>query len=140
LTEEQVKALAEGMRKRWPPQSRPAGQPAPPSLQTKPAGPGNIDAGARVFRRACADCHGADGKGGQRTVGAINDPEKAFLALISDQALRRIAITGRPDLDMPDYAGTKGRDSDFRPLTGEDIDNLLALLVSWRQPGANKRE
>ena len=37
--------------------------------------------------------------GTARSGGAINVP--AFLALISDQALRRIIITGRPDLGMP---------------------------------------
>ena len=59
-------------------------------------------AGAGVFARACAGCHGDQGQGGERRrqAGAINDP--AFLALISDQALRRIVITGRPDLGMPD--------------------------------------
>ena len=31
----------------------------------------------------------------------MNEPD--FLALVSDQALRRIIITGRPDLGMPNY-------------------------------------
>ena len=67
--------------------------------------PGSRERGAKVFARACAGCHGdrrrrASGDGDRR--GAINDP--AFLALISDQALRRIIITGRPDLGMPTFA------------------------------------
>jgi mono/diheme cytochrome c family protein len=111
-------------------------------LHPEKAAPGNAEAGARVFRQACADCHGTDGKGGPRTVGAINDPERAFLALISDQALRRYIITGRPDLGMPDYAGGKDRRAtDFRPLTGKDVDDLVALLASWRRAGpANGNE
>ncbi len=66
---------------------------------------GSRERGAMVFERACAGCHGPNGTGGERngaTGGAINAP--AFLALISDQALRRIIITGRPDLGMPTYA------------------------------------
>ena len=57
---------------------------------------------------------------------AIHDP--AFLDLISDQALRRIVITGRADLGMPDYAH-----HDKEALTPEDVTNLVALLSLWRQ-------
>ncbi len=67
-----------------------------------------------MFARACAGCHGNQGQGGkngEQQVGAINN--QAFLALISDQALRRYAITGRPDLGMPAYDGKAGRLSDF---------------------------
>ena len=49
-----------------------------------------------MFARACAGCHGSQGQGGEhggRPVGAINEP--AFLALISDKALRRI-VDHRP--------------------------------------------
>jgi mono/diheme cytochrome c family protein len=90
-----------------------------------------------VFARACAGCHGEFGEGG--AAGPINDP--SFLALTSDQALRRLIITGRPDLGrltgepdsgMPDYAGTNGRDSDFKRLTSDEISELVDLLASWR--------
>jgi mono/diheme cytochrome c family protein len=82
-----------------------------------------------VFARACAGCHGEDGRG-ENGAGAINDP--SFLALISDQALRRLIITGRPDLGMPDYAKEDGRDPDFRPLTSQDVDDLVDLMGYWR--------
>ena len=85
-----------------------------------------------VFARACAGCHGGHGQG-NASAGAINDP--SFLALISNQALRRLTITGRSDLGMPDYAGTDGRDPDFRPLTSREIDELVDLLASWRTCG-----
>lgn len=90
-----------------------------------------------VFARACAGCHGEFGEGGE--AGPIND--HSFLALTSDQALRRLIITGRPDLGiltgqpdsgMPDYAGTNGRDSDFKRLTSDEISELVDLLASWR--------
>ncbi len=90
--------------------------------------------GAKVFARACASCHGPLGEGGESGdagAGAINDP--AFLALITDQTLRRYAITGRPDLGMPDYADNSGRSHDYQPMTSAEIVDLVALLASWRQ-------
>ena len=135
LTATQVKVLAEGIKKRWGPPASPAGS-VPPYIAPAGTGGGNKDEGARVFARACAGCHGNQGQGGkngERQVGAINDP--AFLALISDQALRRYAITGRPDLGMPAYDGKAGRPADFRPLTSAEIDDLVALLAYWRQGG-----
>jgi mono/diheme cytochrome c family protein len=84
-----------------------------------------------VFDRACASCHGKDGLGGKDKVGPIH--ESAFLALISDQAVRRIILTGRRDLKMPDYAGKAGRPPDFRPLSPTDVADLLALVSEWRR-------
>ena len=132
LTDAEVQVLAEGIKKRWGPAA--SGEAPPPYLSPAGARSGNLDEGARAFARACAGCHGYQGQGGEhggRPVGAINEP--AFLALISDKALRRTAITGRPDLGMPGYDGTAGRPADFRPLTSVQIDNLVALLASWRQ-------
>jgi cytochrome c oxidase cbb3-type subunit 3/ubiquinol-cytochrome c reductase cytochrome c subunit len=137
LTSEQVKVLAAGIKERWGPvESAPSG--APPYLlsQARPEGDGagNSEEGEKVFARACASCHGSHGQGGRhggKPVGAINDPD--FLALISDQALRRIVITGRSDLGMPDYADPEGRPESFTPLTAQDVTNVAALLGSWRQ-------
>jgi mono/diheme cytochrome c family protein len=98
---------------------------------------GDKEPGAKVFARACASCHGSNGEGGMKgdhPVGAIND--QAFLSLTSDQVLRRYAITGRPDLGMPDYAGKAGRVPDFQPLTSQEISDLVALLGYWRQGGS----
>ncbi len=89
-----------------------------------------------IFRRACAGCHGPNGAGGEGShsrVGAINAP--AFLALISDQALRRIIITGRSDLGMPTYAEKQGRSADYQSLSSAEIDDLVALLAEWRSAG-----
>jgi len=82
------------------------------------------------FARACADCHGDHGEGTD-SGGAINNPE--FLALASDESLRRIIITGRRDLGMPNYKSSEQRSSDFKPLTSAEIDDLVALLGQWRQ-------
>jgi cytochrome c oxidase cbb3-type subunit III len=133
LTEAQIKVLAEGIKKRWQVAAL-EGSDVPPYLA--PPGSGNKEEGKRVFARACAGCHGSQGqrgKLGERQIGAINNP--AFLALISDQALRRYAITGRPDLGMPPFNGPAGRPSDFRPLTSAEIHDLVALLAYWRLGG-----
>jgi cytochrome c oxidase cbb3-type subunit 3/ubiquinol-cytochrome c reductase cytochrome c subunit len=143
LTDAQVKVLAEGIKTRWGPPASPAGTP-PPYLASAGTGGGNKGAGAGVFARACAGCHGMDGEGVEsdgRIRRKIHDP--AFLALISDQELRRYVITGRPDLGMPPYDlravedgdGKAGRPPDYRPLTSADINDLVALLASWRQGG-----
>jgi mono/diheme cytochrome c family protein len=131
LTDAQVHIVADGIKQRW-------GQPASPSrvlpAYLAPAtAKGNKEEGARVFARACAGCHGLEGQGVEQrwTGGAINN--QSFLALTSDQALRRIIITGRPDLGMPPFDGKDHRPQDFRALTEGDIDNLVALLRHWRQ-------
>jgi cytochrome c oxidase cbb3-type subunit 3/ubiquinol-cytochrome c reductase cytochrome c subunit len=134
LTEAQVQVLADGIKKRWRPAA--SGEAPPPYLSPAGTKSGSPDEGARVFARACAGCHGRQGEGGEhggRPVGAISEP--AFLALISDRALRRTAITGRPDLGMPAYDGADGRTDDFQPLSSAQIDDLVALLSSWRQGG-----
>jgi mono/diheme cytochrome c family protein len=138
LTAAQVKALAEGIKKQWGPK-KPEAQLLPPYLAPAETNAANKDEGARVFARACAGCHGSQGQGGndgERPVGAINN--QAFLALISDQALRRYAITGRPDLGMPAFDGNNGRPAEFRPLSSAEIDSLVTLLAYWRRGGPGK--
>jgi cytochrome c oxidase cbb3-type subunit 3/ubiquinol-cytochrome c reductase cytochrome c subunit len=127
LTDAQLKVLAEGLKPRWGPASPPAG--AIPAYAGEGKS-GDRGRGARVFEKACAGCHGDEGEGMDDVAGAIKD--RAFLALISDQALRRLIITGRPDLGMPSFRDNDGRTDPFRPLTGAEIDDLVALLAHWR--------
>jgi cytochrome c oxidase cbb3-type subunit III len=139
LTTDQVKILAEGIKPRWGSgEAAPSGAPPYLAPQPKPEGDGIIEAGKNVFARACASCHGDHGQGGRHAghvdgneVGAINSP--VFLNLISDQALRRYVITGRPDLGMPNYADPHGRPEGFRPLTAQEVTDVTALLAYWRQ-------
>lgn len=143
LTTEQVKILALGIKRYWG-SVEPAPSGVPPYVRAHTdavaAAAGSKEAGVKVFARACACCHGDDGQGGSyggragdTPVGAINHPD--FLALISDQALRRYVITGRPDLGMPDYADPKGRPDGFVPLTVQEVTDVVALLAHWRQDG-----
>jgi mono/diheme cytochrome c family protein len=139
LTDEQVKVIVDGLRKHWGDAEIDAAT-LPPYLLTKVEGvqsaPGSRERGAQIFERACATCHGTNGAGVKRdgvVASAINVP--AFLALISDQALRRIVITGRHDLGMPSYEHDDGRPLDFELLTPAEIDDLVALLADWRATG-----
>jgi len=132
LTDAQVTILAQGIKKRWPAAKDQSA--IPPYLA--PAQPGDVTRGGLIFGRACGACHGFVGQGGKhgdQDVGAVND--HAFLALISDQALRRLIITGRPDLGMPSIAGAEGRPQGWKPLTSQEAADLVALLAYWRQGG-----
>ena len=91
-----------------------------------------------VFARACAVCHGERGQGLREGDGAIHDP--VFLALVSDQALRRYVITGRPDLGMPNFDEARPDDPDFKSLTGQEVTDLVELLASWRHDHATRAE
>jgi mono/diheme cytochrome c family protein len=97
---------------------------------------GNKERGAMVFARACAICHGDDGQGERNGEKAIHD--SVFLALVSDQALRRYVITGRPDLNMPSFAEARPDNASFKSLTDQDVTDLVALLASWRRDHATK--
>lgn len=130
LSKDEVETLFVGL-KNWRVEKKRQEMPA-----YLPTGIGEVGRGWHVFARACAGCHGSQGQGGKQG-GAINEP--AFLGLMSDQVLRRLIITGRRDLGMPDYAETMGRAKDFRALTNQDVSDLVALLASWRLSDANTR-
>jgi cytochrome c oxidase cbb3-type subunit 3/ubiquinol-cytochrome c reductase cytochrome c subunit len=136
---------AKGIAPKWglpgkPPRGVPSYRPPSPSPRASPSGggakasgSGKEKKGAVVFARACAACHGKHGQGirkADETVRTLHDP--VFLALISNQALRRYAITGRPDLGMPNYAEARPGNPDFKPLTDQEVTDLVAFLVSWR--------
>jgi cytochrome c oxidase cbb3-type subunit 3/ubiquinol-cytochrome c reductase cytochrome c subunit len=135
LTDEQVKVLAQGIKSRW--KSEAPKVPPPAYSVAEGRGKGDRDRGGEVFAMACAPCHGNEGRGGNDKVGPINDP--SFLALISDQAIRRYIITGRPDLGMPGFAGKWGRPADFRPLTPADVADLVELVADWRGSPESRR-
>jgi cytochrome c oxidase cbb3-type subunit 3/ubiquinol-cytochrome c reductase cytochrome c subunit len=127
LTEKQIGILAEGIKRHWKPSQL---KKKPPPYLLSDAKTGDRKAGRKVFARDCAMCHGKEGQGGD-DAGAINDP--VFLALVSDQELRRYIITGRPDFGMPNYADREDAD-----LTSQEINDLVALLAYWRIGGTDK--
>jgi mono/diheme cytochrome c family protein len=129
LNDDEINILAEGIKARWggPP---PKGTP-PPYLSTAKSGRGDKEKGQRLFVTACSSCHGGNGQGLRAGNGKINDP--AFLALTSDQALRRFMITGLSRFGMPPYDGQMGRLPGFHALTSTEIDDLVAHLAGWRE-------
>jgi mono/diheme cytochrome c family protein len=124
LTAAQVTLVAEGLKKRWGTETK--RKVAAPPYKSEAAG--DAQRGATAFARACAVCHGGDGDDPKNK---IHDP--VFLALLSDQVLRRLVITGRPDLGMPDFAGARPDSEDFKPLSGQEVSDIGALLASWRR-------
>lgn len=122
LTEQQIEALTSGILSRWGRKQILDGA-NPPSYAAKTAG--NVDQGQLVFGTYCASCHGAEGGGTPKGSAVTND---SFLALVSDQELRTIVITGRPELGAPDWRG----DVPGRPMTDQEITDVVAWLASRR--------
>ena len=128
LTDAQVEALAQGMLARWGRPETVQGVTLPPyGASPGPSDPGAQERGAAVYIRACARCHGPDGRGGPKG-GPIVDP--AYLALVSDQSLRSTVIAGRTDLGQPDWRD----DVPGHPLTPEEITDVVAWLAAHRKP------
>jgi len=130
LTDKQIDVLVDGMRSRWGPAENLKKLPLPPySLQDSIArgfGPGNAQRGSVVYQTYCAQCHGKDGSGGPKG-GSVVAP--AYLALVSDQALRTTVIVGRSDLGMPDWRAN----IPIRPMSPQEISDVVAWLASHRQ-------
>ncbi len=131
LTDQQVTALAQGIRKQWGNASLLAGQNPPPYQATLP---GNVERGIQAYGVFCARCHGATGEGGpadgdpkstKGRLGSIVDP--SYLALVSDQNLRSVTIAGRPDQSMPDWRS----DAEY-PITDQQVTDILTWLASKR--------
>ena len=132
LSQAQIDVLAGGLKKKWGSENIDTAD-VPPYLAAEAGVAADATAGQAVFARACAVCHGeqGEGSGDEAMAGALRDA--AFLRLASDQMLRRVAITGRPDLGMPNFREHTGRAAGFAPLTSQDITNVVALLASWRE-------
>src|SRR5271157_4450666 len=122
LTDEQVNAIIHGIRERWGKPDALAGVSAPSYAANEP---GNPQQGEAVYTTFCASCHGTGIKGGPKAGSVTNG---AYLSLISDQGLRTIVITGRPDFGAPDW-----RDNvPGRPMTDPQISDVVAWLVAQR--------
>src|SRR5260221_6948683 len=94
-----------------------------PSYTGKSAG--NTGRGEIAYKTYCESCHGAEGRGGQKG-SAITDG--AFLALVSDQGLRTVVITGRPELNAPDWRGNVPG----KPMAEQEVTDVVAWLASKR--------
>jgi cytochrome c oxidase cbb3-type subunit III len=130
LTDTQIDILIDGMQNRWGrPQAFTNVALPPYSLaDARAAGleSGDVERGKTAYTTYCAHCHGPDGRGGEKG-GAVVDG--AYLALVSDQALRTAVIAGRVDLGMPDWREAVAG----QPMTPQEIADVVAWLASHRQ-------
>jgi cytochrome c oxidase cbb3-type subunit 3 len=124
LTDKQIDVIANGIRSRWSKPGILQGS-NPPSYLNLAKSPGVPAQGAVVFKTYCESCHGAGGRGGPQG-SAIT--KSAFLALVSDQGLRTVVITGRPELGAPDWRGNLPG----KPMSNEEITDVVAWLASQR--------
>ena len=122
LTNKQVDVITSGIFSRWGRKGILDGS-NPPSYAAKT--PGDAARGEVVYGTYCASCHGTAGEGGPKGSAITND---SFLALVSDQGLRTIVITGRPELGAPDWrANVPGE-----PMTDQQVSDVVAWLASRR--------
>jgi cytochrome c oxidase cbb3-type subunit 3 len=122
LTDEQINVITSGMFSRWGRKGILDGT-NPPSYTAKTTG--DAARGEIAFGTYCASCHGPEGHGGSKASAISND---SFLALVSDQGLRTIVITGRPDLQAPDWRGNVPG----KPMSDQEITDVVAWLASLR--------
>jgi cytochrome c oxidase cbb3-type subunit 3 len=122
LTDAQVDAIAKGIRSRWSQQGI-LDTATAPSYAPKAAG--DAQRGGVAYETFCESCHGPGGAGASKGSAISND---SFLALVSDQGLRTIVITGRPELGAPDWrANVPGR-----PMSDQEVTDVVAWLASRR--------
>src|SRR5262249_33619560 len=122
LTDKQIDVIVSEIRSRW-------GRPGileganPPSYLAKSSG--DASRGQAAYKIYCESCHGPEGHGGNKGSAITND---SFLALMSDQGLRTIVITGRPELGAPDWRGNAAG----KPMSEQDVTDVVTWLASRR--------
>jgi cytochrome c oxidase cbb3-type subunit III len=122
LTDQQIAVITTGMRARW---SKPGILEAanPPPYVASSAG--DVSRGDLAYKTYCESCHGPNGQGTAKASAITND---SFLALMSDQGLRTVVITGRPELGAPDWRGNVSG----KPMSNQEVTDVVAWLVSRR--------
>jgi len=122
LTDKQIEGIATGIRSRWSQQGTLSGEKAPSYAANSL---GDAQRGEVAYKTYCEACHGPGGSGGQKGSAITND---SYLALVSDQGLRTIVITGRPELGAPDWRGNVQGKS----MSDQEITDVVAWLASRR--------
>ena len=122
LTDEQINSIIRGIRARWSKPNALGGDVAP-TYAAKLSG--DSSHGQAVYESYCSSCHGAGAKSGAEA-GSVVD--KAYLSLITDQGLRTIVITGRPDFNAPDWRNN----IPGHPMSDQEITDVVAWLASQR--------
>ncbi len=122
LTDAQIDVITKGIRSRSSQQGV-LDTATAPSYAPKSAGDGQR--GEVAYKTYCESCHGPGGKGGRKGSPITDD---SFLALVSDQGLRTIVITGRPELGAPDWRGNLPG----RAMSDQEVTDVVAWLASHR--------
>jgi cytochrome c oxidase cbb3-type subunit III len=122
LTEEQINVIASGIFSRWERKGI-LDRTNLPSYAAKTIG--DAAHGKIAFGTYCASCHGSGGGGTAKGSAITND---SFLALVSDQGLRTIVITGRPELGAPDWRSN----IPGKAMSDQEITDVVAWLASRR--------
>ena len=122
LTDKQIDVITKEIRSRWTRQGILNGA-NPPSYAPKSAG--DAQRGEVAYKTYCESCHGPGGRGGPKGSAVTDD---SFLALVSDQGLRTIVITGRPELGAPDWRGNVPG----KPISDQEVTDVVAWLGSRR--------
>jgi len=122
MTEKQITVISAEIRARWGKQEILDGN-NPPSYATKATG--DTQRGAAAYKTYCESCHGPGGHGGSKGSSITDD---SFLALVSDQGLRTIIITGRTELGAPDWRGNVPG----KPMSEQEVTDVVAWLGSRR--------
>lgn len=122
LTDKQIDVITKESRSRW---SRRGilDAASPPAYAAKSRG--DAARGEVAYKTYCESCHGPGGRGGVKGSSVTDD---SFLALVSDQGLRTIVITGRPELGAPDWRGNLPG----KPMSDQEVTDVVAWLVSRR--------
>jgi len=122
ITDKQIDVITKEIRSRW---SQPGILDAATAPSYAPKSTGDAQRGAGAYKTYCESCHGPGGRGGRKGSAITDD---SFLALVSDQGLRTIVITGRPELGAPDWRGNVPG----RPMSDQEVTDVVAWLASRR--------
>ncbi len=122
LTDAQIDVITKGIRSRW---RKPGVLNAMTAPSYAPKSAGDVQRGEAAYKTYCESCHGPDGKGGHKGSAITDD---SFLALVGDQELRTIVITGRPELGAPDWRGNVPG----KPMSDQEVTDVVAWLASHR--------
>jgi mono/diheme cytochrome c family protein len=122
LTDKQIDVLTSEIRSRW---SRHGILDAASAPAYAARSAGSVSQGEATYKIYCETCHGAGGRGGAKGSAVTDD---SFLALVSDQGLRTVVITGRPELGAPDWRGNVPG----KAMTDQEVTDVVAWLASRR--------
>jgi len=102
---------------------RPPGKPTAADVELKPE---QVRDFAILYRQNCAGCHGQDGQGSA----ALGLANPIYLAIASDDTIRRVSARGIPGTLMPAFAEGSGG-----TLTDEQIEILVRdMRARWARP------